>query len=241
MWVLHSLVHCVQNTPTSYTHTLKHASAHQFLACAANRNPGQQQFLQVVTEVMENLWSFVAVHPEYAAHGLLQCLIEPERVVMVRVSWVDDRGDVQVNRGYRIQHSMATGPFKGGICFQPSVNLSVLKFLAFEQTFKNALTTLPMGGDQGGADFDPKGKGKGNGEVMRFCQAFASELFRHVGADTDVPAGDIDVGGPEVGHTAGMTKKLTSRADCVFTSKSISFGGSLSKPEATGYGTEYFA
>jgi glutamate dehydrogenase (NADP+) len=158
---------------------------------------------------------------------------------MFRVSWVDDHGQVQVNRGYRIQHSMAIGPYKGGIRFHPSVNLSVLKFLAFEQTFKNALTTLPMGGGKGGSDFDPKGKSPG--EVMRFCQAFVSELFRHVGSDTDVPAGDIGVGGREVGFMAGMTKKLTNRADCVFTGKGLSFGGSLIRPEATGYGTVYFA
>jgi len=158
---------------------------------------------------------------------------------MFRVSWVDDHGSVQVNRGYRIQHSMAIGPYKGGIRFHPSVNLSVLKFLAFEQTFKNALTTLPMGGGKGGSDFDPKGKSPG--EVMRFCQAFVSELFRHVGADTDVPAGDIGVGGREVGFMAGMMKKLSNRADCVFTGKGLSFGGSLVRPEATGYGTVYFA
>ena len=218
---------------------MTYASAHQFINHVADRNPGQPEFLQAVTEVIESLWPFIAVHKKYAEHGLLDRLVEPERVVMFRVSWVDDRGDVQVNRGYRIQHSMAIGPFKGGIRFHPSVNLSVLKFLAFEQTFKNALTTLPMGGGKGGADFDPKGKS--NAEVMRFCQAFASELFRHVGSDTDVPAGDIGVGGREVGYMAGMTKKLTNRADCVFTGKGVSFGGSLIRPEATGYGTVYFA
>lgn len=158
---------------------------------------------------------------------------------MFRVSWVDDRGEVQVNRGYRIQHSSAIGPYKGGIRFHPSVNLSILKFLAFEQTFKNALTTLPMGGGKGGSDFDPKGRSPG--EVMRFCQAFVSELFRHIGSDTDVPAGDIGVGGREVGFMAGMMKKLSNRADCVFTGKGLSFGGSLIRPEATGYGTVYFA
>jgi len=165
--------------------------------------------------------------------------VEPERVIMFRVNWLDDHGSVRVNRGYRIQHSMAIGPYKGGLRFHPSVNLSILKFLAFEQTFKNALTTLPMGGGKGGSDFDPKGKSPG--EVMRFCQAFAIELFRHVGADTDVPAGDIGVGGREVGYIAGMVKKLTNRADCVFTGKGLSFGGSLIRPEATGYGTVYFA
>jgi len=158
---------------------------------------------------------------------------------MFRVSWVDDHGEVQVNRGFRIQHSLAIGPYKGGLRFHPSVNLSILKFLAFEQTFKNALTTLPMGGGKGGADFDPKGKSQG--EVMRFCQAFVSELFRHIGSDTDVPAGDVGVGGREVGFMAGMVKKLTNRADCVFTGKGLSFGGSLIRPEATGYGNVYFA
>ena len=218
---------------------MKYDTAHQFLAHVAARNPGQPEFLQAVTEVIESLWPFIEKNPKYAEHGLLDRLVEPERVVMFRVSWVDDRGEVQVNRGYRIQHSMAIGPYKGGIRFHPSVTLSVLKFLAFEQTFKNALTTLPMGGGNGGADVDPKGKS--TGEVMRFCQAFASELFRHVGADTDVPAGDIGVGGREVAYMAGMTKKLTNRADCVFTGKGISFGGSLIRPEATGYGTVYFA
>jgi glutamate dehydrogenase (NADP+) len=158
---------------------------------------------------------------------------------MFRVSWTDDHGQVQVNRGFRIQHSLAIGPYKGGLRFHPSVNLSILKFLAFEQTLKNALTTLPMGGGKGGSDFDPKGKSPG--EVMRFCQAFVTELFRHVGADTDVPAGDIGVGGREVGYMAGMMKKLSNRADCVFTGKGLSFGGSLIRPEATGYGTVYFA
>ncbi len=218
---------------------MKHASAGSFLSHVALRNPGQPEFLQAVTEVMESLWPFIEEHPRYAEHGLLERLVEPERIVMFRVSWVDDHGSVQVNRGYRIQHSMAIGPYKGGIRFHPSVNLSVLKFLAFEQTFKNALTTLPMGGGKGGSDFDPKGKSPG--EVMRFCQAFVSELFRHVGADTDVPAGDIGVGGREVGFMAGMMKKLSNRADCVFTGKGLSFGGSLVRPEATSYGTVYFA
>ena len=218
---------------------MKYANLHEFLQYVADRNPGQPEFLQAVTEVMESLWPFIAKHPKYAEHALLDRLVEPERVVMFRVSWVDDLGNVQVNRGYRVQHSMAIGPYKGGIRFHPSVTLSVLKFLAFEQTFKNALTTLLMGGGKGGSDFDPKGKS--NGEVMRFCQAFVSELFRHVGADTDVPAGDIGVGGREVGYMAGMYKKLANRADCVFTGKGLSYGGSLIRPEATGYGTVYFA
>ena len=218
---------------------MKYESVGSFLAQVAERNPGQPEFLQAVTEVMESLWPFIEKHPRYAEQGLLERLVEPERIIMFRVSWLDDHGTVQVNRGYRIQHSMAIGPYKGGLRFHPSVNLSVLKFLAFEQTFKNALTTLPMGGGKGGSDFDPKGKSPA--EVMRFCQAFASELFRHVGADTDVPAGDIGVGGREVGFIAGMVKKLSNRADCVFTGKGLSFGGSLIRPEATGYGTVYFA
>ncbi len=218
---------------------MKYESVGQFLEQVAERNPGQPEFLQAVTEVMESLWPFIEKNPKYADHGVLERLVEPERTVMFRVCWTDDHGSVQVNRGYRIQHSMAIGPYKGGLRFHPSVNLSVLKFLAFEQTFKNALTTLPMGGGKGGSDFDPKGKSPG--EVMRFCQAFASELFRHVGADTDVPAGDIGVGGREIGFIAGMVKKLSNRADCVFTGKGLSYGGSLIRPEATGYGTVYFA
>ncbi len=218
---------------------MKYQSCNEFLTHVAQLNPGQPEFLQAVTEVMESLWPFISRFPKYAENGLLDRLVEPERVIMFRVSWVDDQGKVQVNRGYRIQHSMAIGPYKGGLRFHPSVNLSILKFLAFEQTFKNALTTLPMGGGKGGSDFDPKGKSPG--EVMRFCQAFVSELFRHIGSDTDVPAGDIGVGGREVGYMTGMMKKITNRADCVFTGKGLSFGGSLIRPEATGYGTVYFA
>ena len=214
-------------------------SQEAFLAQVASRNPHQPEFIQAVSEVVASIWPYVERHPRYLQHGLLERLVEPERLVQFRVSWVDDQGQVRVNRGYRIQHNSAIGPFKGGMRFHPSVDLSVLKFLAFEQTFKNALTTLPMGGGKGGSDFDPKGKSPG--EVMRFCQAFASELFRHVGADTDVPAGDIGVGGREVGFIAGMVKKLSNRADCVFTGKGLSFGGSLIRPEATGYGTVYFA
>lgn len=218
---------------------LKYSNFKAFVSVVEARNPGQPEFIQAVTEVMESLWPFIEANPRYAEQALLERLVEPERVVMFRVSWVDDHGDVQVNRGYRIQHSASIGPYKGGIRFHPSVNLSILKFLAFEQTFKNALTTLPMGGGKGGSDFDPKGRSQG--EVMRFCQAFVSELFRHIGADTDVPAGDIGVGGREVGYMAGMMKKLSNRADCVFTGKGLSFGGSLIRPEATGYGTVYFA
>ena len=218
---------------------MKYQHPDEFIRRAAERNPGQPEYLQAVTEVIESLWPFVSQHPKYAEHGLLDRLIEPERIVIFRVSWVDDHGDVQVNRGYRIQHSMAIGPYKGGLRFHPSVNLSILKFLAFEQTLKNALTTLPMGGGKGGSDFDPKGKSPG--EVMRFCQAFITELHRHIGAETDVPAGDIGVGAREVGFMAGMMKKLTNRADCNFTGKGLSYGGSLVRPEATGYGAVYFA
>jgi len=218
---------------------MKYQSADDFLAHIAERNPGQPEYLQAVTEVIHSLWPFIERHPKYQAYSLLERLAEPERVIIFRVAWVDDAGQVQVNRGYRIQHSLAIGPYKGGLRFHPSVNLSILKFLAFEQTFKNALTTLPMGGGKGGSDFDAKGRS--HGEVMRFCQAFATELFRHVGADTDVPAGDIGVGAREVGFLAGMVKKLTNRADCVFTGKGLAFGGSLVRPEATGYGNVYFA
>lgn len=218
---------------------MNHGDFDSFIAQIKHRNPGQPEYLQAVAEVMESLWPFIATHPQYTEHGLLERLVEPERMIIFRVSWVDDRGAVRVNRGYRIQHSSAIGPYKGGIRFHPSVNLSILKFLAFEQTFKNALTTLPMGGGKGGSDFDPKGCS--NGEVMRFCQAFMTELYRHIGSDTDVPAGDIGVGGREVGYMAGMMKKLANKADCVFTGKGLSFGGSLIRPEATGYGTVYFA
>ena len=218
---------------------MKYQSHEEFLSYVASRNPGQPEFLQAVTEVMESLWPFISQHPKYSEQGLLDRMVEPERIIMFRVSWINDRGDVQVNRGYRIQQNSAIGPYKGGLRFHPSVNLSILKFLAFEQTFKNALTTLPMGGGKGGSDFDPKGKSPN--EIMRFCQAFVSELFRHVGSDTDVPAGDIGVGGREVGFMAGMMKKLSNRSDCVFTGKGMAFGGSLIRPEATGYGTVYFA
>ncbi len=213
-------------------------SREDFLARIQRRDPHQPEFLQAVKEVTASLWPFLERHPEYARLGLIERLVEPERVVQFRVGWVDDHGQVQVNRAFRVQHSSAIGPFKGGMRFHPSVNLSILKFLAFEQTFKNALTTLPMGGGKGGSDFDPKGKS--DGEVMRFCQALMLELFRHLGPDTDVPAGDIGVGAREVGYMAGMMKKLSNDAGCVFTGKGISYGGSLMRPEATGFGTVYF-
>ncbi len=218
---------------------MKYKSLQEFRDYVSDRNPTQPEFMQAVTEVMESLWPFITTHRHYAEHGVLDRLVEPERVIIFRVAWVNDQGEVKVNRGYRIQHSSSIGPYKGGTRFHPSVNLSILKFLAFEQTFKNALTTLPMGGGKGGADFDPKGRSPG--EVMRFCQAYVSELYRHIGSNTDVPAGDIGVGGREVGFMAGMMKKLSNQSDCVFTGKGLSFGGSLIRPEATGYGTVYFA
>jgi glutamate dehydrogenase (NADP+) len=217
---------------------VKYKSLDEFLGQVRARDPQQPEFLQAVQEVMASLWDYIAAHPKYAESGLLDRLVEPERVIQFRVCWVDDNGDTQTNRAFRIQHNSAIGPYKGGMRFHPSVNLSILKFLAFEQTFKNALTTLPMGGGKGGADFDPKGKSRG--EVMRFCQALMLELYRHLGADTDVPAGDIGVGAREVGYMAGMMKKLTNNAACVFTGKGLSFGGSLVRPEATGYGLVYF-
>ena len=215
------------------------ASLEAFLSDIERRDPNQPEFLQAVREVVTSLWPFLEKNPKYREGALLERLCEPDRVIQFRVGWTDDKGQAHVNRAFRIQHSMAIGPYKGGMRFHPSVNLSILKFLAFEQCFKNALTTLPMGGGKGGSDFDPKGKS--DGEVMRFCQALISELFRHVGPDTDVPAGDIGVGAREVGYMAGMMKKLTKDAACVFTGKGLSFGGSLMRPEATGYGTVYFA
>ena len=213
-------------------------SLDSFLDYVRARDPHQPEFLQAVQEVLESIWSFASRTPKYADEGLMRRLVEPERVIQFRVSWLDDAGKTHVNRAFRIQHSSAIGPFKGGMRFHPSVNLSILKFLAFEQTFKNALTTLPMGAGKGGSDFDPKGRS--DNEVMRFCQALMIELYRHLGADTDVPAGDIGVGGREVGFMSGMMKKLSNRADCVFTGRGLSFGGSLIRPEATGYGLVYF-
>ena len=217
---------------------MKYTSPEAFLAGVAQRDPHQPEFLQAVKEVMTSIWPFLQEYPQYADHALLERLVEPDRVLQFRVSWVDDDGNIRVNRAFRVQHSMAIGPYKGGMRFHPSVNLSILKFLAFEQTFKNALTSLPMGGGKGGSDFDPKGKS--DGEVMRFCQALMLELHRHVGADVDVPAGDIGVGAREVGFMAGMMKKLGNDASCVFTGKGIAYGGSQMRPEATGFGTVYF-
>ncbi len=200
---------------------------------------GQPEYLQAVQEVLEALGPVLAKHPEYEEAAILERIVEPERVIIFRVPWVDDKGKFHVNRGYRVQYNSAIGPYKGGIRFHPSVNLSILKFLGFEQTFKNSLTTLPMGGGKGGADFDPKGK-SGN-EVMRFCQSFMTELFRHIGPDTDVPAGDIGVGGREVGYMFGQYKRISNEFTGVLTGKGIKWGGSLIRPEATGYGLIYFA
>ncbi len=203
------------------------------------KNPAEPEFHQAVQEVVESLSLVLERHPEYRHAKILERILEPERVMLFRVPWVDDQGGVQVNRGFRIEMNSAIGPYKGGLRFHPSVNLGILKFLAFEQVFKNSLTTLPMGGGKGGSDFDPKGKS--DGEVMRFCQAFMSELFRHIGPNTDVPAGDIGVGGREIGFLFGMYKKLRNEFTGVLTGKGLNWGGSLIRPEATGYGSVYFA
>ncbi len=203
------------------------------------RDPFEKEFHQAVTEVVESVKPVLDKNPEYRHAGIMERIIEPERVIQFRVPWMDDQGIVQVNRGFRIQMSSAIGPYKGGLRFHPSVNLSILKFLAFEQVFKNALTTLPIGGGKGGSDFDPKGKS--DNEVMRFCQAFMSELYRHIGPDTDVPAGDIGVGGREIGFLFGQYKKIQNKFTGILTGKSLNWGGSLIRPEATGYGAVFFA
>ncbi|MEO7732071.1 MAG: NADP-specific glutamate dehydrogenase [Kofleriaceae bacterium] len=203
------------------------------------KNPAEPEFHQAVQEVAESLSLVLDRHPEYRHNKILERIIEPERVLMFRVPWVDDRGGVQINRGYRIEMNSAIGPYKGGLRFHPSVNLGILKFLAFEQVFKNSLTTLPMGGGKGGSDFDPKGKS--DLEVMRFCQSFMSELARHIGPNTDIPAGDIGVGGREIGYLFGQYKRLRNEFTGVLTGKGLNWGGSLIRPEATGYGCVYFA
>jgi glutamate dehydrogenase (NADP+) len=203
------------------------------------RDPNEIEFHQAVSEIMESIQPVLDRNPEYGKAKILERLVEPERVIIFRVPWMDDRGEICVNRGFRIEMNSAIGPYKGGLRFHPSVNLGILKFLAFEQVFKNALTTLPMGGGKGGSDFDPKGKS--DNEVMRFCQSFMSELFRHIGPNTDVPAGDIGVGAREIGFLFGMYKKLRNEFTGVLTGKSLNWGGSLIRPEATGYGSVYFA
>lgn len=211
----------------------------KILAEVKAKNPAEPEFHQAVEEVLESLEVVLDRHPEYRSAKILERMIEPERVIMFRVPWVDDQGTIHVNRGFRIQMNSAIGPYKGGLRFHPSVNLGILKFLAFEQVFKNSLTTLPMGGGKGGSDFDPKGKS--DMEVMRFCQSFMTELFRHVGADTDVPAGDIGVGAREIGYLFGQYKRLKNEFTGVLTGKGINWGGSLVRPEATGFGAVYFA
>jgi len=214
-------------------------SLQSFMDTVSLRNANETEFLQAVHEVAETVLPFIENNPKYKGKMLLERMVEAERIIMFRVTWFDDKGNTQVNRGYRIQMNSAIGPYKGGLRFHPSVNLSILKFLAFEQTFKNSLTTLPMGGGKGGSDFDPKGKS--DNEIMRFCQSFMTELCKHIGADTDVPAGDIGVGGREVGYLFGQYKRIRNEFTGVLTGKGISFGGSLIRPEATGYGCVYFA
>lgn len=214
-------------------------SPKEFINYVKEKNPNQPEFHQAVTEVVESVWSLVEKNPKYQSAKILERIVEPERTIMFRVTWTNDKGEVQVNKGYRIQMNSAIGPYKGGLRFHPTVNLSILKFLAFEQVFKNSLTTLPMGGGKGGCDFDPKGKS--DAEVMRFCQNFMIELTRHVGPNTDVPAGDIGVGGREIGYMFGIYKKLRNEFTGVLTGKGLNWGGSLIRPEATGYGVTYFA
>jgi len=211
----------------------------EVMAQVKAKNPAEPEFHQAVQEVFDSLRLVLERHPEYISHKILERVTEPERVLMFRVPWFDDHGYVQVNRGFRIEMNSAIGPYKGGLRFHPSVNLGILKFLAFEQVFKNSLTTLPMGGGKGGSDFDPKGKS--DAEVMRFCQSFMTELQRHIGPDTDVPAGDIGVGGREIGFLFGQYKRLRNEFSGVLTGKGLNWGGSLIRPEATGYGCVYFA
>ena len=216
-----------------------HKTIENFIAEIDKRNFHEPEFMQAVREVSETVIPYIVSKKIYHGKNILMRMVEPERVLMFRVNWVDDSGEIRVNRGYRVQMNSAIGPYKGGLRFHPSVNLSILKFLAFEQVFKNSLTTLPMGGGKGGSDFDPKGKS--DGEIMRFCQSFMTELFRYIGPNTDIPAGDIGVGGREIGYMFGQYKKLKKEFTGVLTGKGLSWGGSLIRPEATGYGTVYFA
>ena len=216
-----------------------YTSIEQFMEYVQSKNPGENEFHQAVHEVTESLWEFLQNNPHYAYYKVLDRMVEPERVIQFRVPWRDDRGEIQINRGYRVEFNSAIGPYKGGLRFHPSVNLSILKFLGFEQVFKNSLTTLPMGGGKGGSDFDPKGKSEN--EVMSFCQSFMTELSRHIGPDTDVPAGDIGVSGREIGFMYGQYKRIRNEFTGVLTGKGLNWGGSLIRPEATGYGCVYFA
>ena len=209
------------------------------MATVKAKNRGEDEFLQAVEEVLESLSPVLERHPEYVEAKIIDRVVEPERMIVFRVPWIDDGGNVQVNRGFRVEFNSSIGPYKGGLRFHPSVNQGILKFLGFEQVFKNALTTLPMGGGKGGSDFDPKGKS--DNEVMRFCQSFMTELCRHIGANTDVPAGDIGVGGREIGYLFGQYKRVRNEFVGVLTGKALNWGGSLIRPEATGYGTVYFA
>ncbi len=211
----------------------------EFISNLENRTPGEKEFHQAVEEVIESVWDFYVKNPRYESANILGRMVEPERVIMFRVPWTDDRGNVQINRGYRVEFNSALGPYKGGLRFHASVNLSILKFLGFEQTFKNSLTTLPMGGGKGGSDFSPKGKT--DAEIMRFCQSFMTELYRHIGPNTDVPAGDIGVGGREIGYLFGQYKRIKNEFTGVLTGKGLDWGGSLIRPEATGFGAGYFA
>ncbi len=216
-----------------------HTEIEQFMNSVRSKNSHETEFLQAVQEVAEAVIPFMEEHPKYKSFKILDRIVEPERTILFRVPWLDDKGEIQVNRGYRVEFNSAIGPYKGGLRFHPSVNLSILKFLGFEQTFKNSLTTLPMGGGKGGSDFDPKGKS--DNEVMKFCQSFMTELCRHIGPDTDVPAGDIGVGGREIGYMFGQYKRIRNEFTGVLTGKGRNWGGSLIRPEATGYGTVYFA
>ena len=218
---------------------MKYQTIDQFLENLKSRNPGEIEFHQAVYEVVDSIWDFLKDNPHYLHSNILDRITEPERVLMFRVPWRNDNGDVEINRGYRVEFNSAIGPYKGGLRFHPSVNLSILKFLGFEQIFKNSLTTLPMGGGKGGSNFDPKGKS--DNEVMSFCQSFMTELSRHIGADTDVPAGDIGVGGREIGYMFGQYKRIRNEFTGVLTGKALNWGGSLIRPEATGYGCVYFA
>jgi len=218
---------------------MKKTNVTEFMAKISAKNPGEKEFHQAVYEVADSLMPFIDKHPKYKKAKILERIAEPERVIMFRVPWLDDKGQVQINRGFRVEMNSAIGPYKGGLRFHPTVYLGLLKFLAFEQVFKNALTTLPMGGGKGGSDFDPKGKS--DNEVMKFCQSFMSELFRHIGPNTDVPAGDMGVGGREIGFMFGQYKRLRNEFTGILTGKGLNWGGSLIRPEATGYGTLYFA
>lgn len=228
----------IYETPVATLNGYKQA-IDDFMAKVIAKNPGEKEFHQAVREVAETLIPFIEENPKYKTAKILERITEPERVILFRVPWLDDKGEIQINKGYRIEMNSAIGPYKGGLRFHPTVNLGILKFLAFEQVFKNSLTTLPMGGGKGGSDFDPKGKS--DNEVMRFCQSFMTELARHIGPDTDVPAGDIGVGGREIGYMFGQYKRLRNEFTGVLTGKGLDWGGSLIRPEATGYGQVYFA